>query len=102
MSGEQRLGVTAEAEVGVDNDRVGPGECRSQQLQHAIEHDRNVTARVPEFCRQRFHPQLGRFDARGYAAAAGESPSGSPPMPVPPRGTDPSGQVPIRIACRDI
>ncbi len=46
VCGEQGLRVAAEAEVGVDDDGCGPGQRGSEQLQHALEHHRNVTARA--------------------------------------------------------
>ncbi|GIH68217.1 hypothetical protein Mth01_04700 [Sphaerimonospora thailandensis] len=78
MGRQQRLRVTAEAEIGVDDDRVRPGQRGSEQLQNATDHDRNVTTRLPRVLRQR------------------------PPPPISSGPFISSGQVPIRIAGPDI
>ncbi|GII88702.1 hypothetical protein Ssi03_66920 [Sphaerisporangium siamense] len=46
MRGEQRLGVPAEAEVGVDEHGSGPVQRRRQQFEDTAQHHRDVTARL--------------------------------------------------------
>ncbi|GAA3418884.1 hypothetical protein GCM10018952_56220 [Streptosporangium vulgare] len=74
MRGEQRLGVAAEAEVGVDEDGSGAGQRRSEQLQHPVEHDGDVTPR----CLEIMVVVLGAHEAQ---------PPSFPPRPVDARRT---------------
>ncbi|GIH59491.1 hypothetical protein Msi02_03080 [Microbispora siamensis] len=103
MGGEKRLGVPAETEVGVHGHRLRSGQCRSEQLQHAIEHDRNVTTRLTGLVRQRFQPPFTPQYSRIRGCAAGDYPTDPHPCRFPEnRRTDPSGQVPIRVAGRGV
>ncbi|GLW21026.1 hypothetical protein Mame01_10690 [Microbispora amethystogenes] len=101
MGGEKRLGVPAETEVGVHGHRLRSGKRRSEQLQHAIEHDRNVTTRLTGLVRQRFQPPLRRC-TRGFAAVPPVTTQRIPTHAGSFGGTDPPGQVPIRVACRGV
>ncbi|GAA3803102.1 hypothetical protein GCM10022226_23750 [Sphaerisporangium flaviroseum] len=46
MRGEQRLGVAAQAQIGVDEHRARTGERGSEELQDTAEHHRHVPARL--------------------------------------------------------
>ncbi|GAA4226631.1 hypothetical protein GCM10023075_27620 [Streptosporangium album] len=93
MGGQQGLGVTAEAQVGVDRDGVGTRERGSQELKHSVEHHGHVAARGLKIT----HVVLGAHEAQTpLLPPRSRMRGGRSPVSLLAPTPGPSGQVPIR------
>ncbi|GLV49799.1 hypothetical protein TBS_03800 [Thermobispora bispora] len=97
---QQRLGVAAQAYVGVDEHRVRSGQRRCEQLQHATEHDRNVTVHLSRMLRQR--PSYPHIAASALRTAAAVDDHATDPTHAGSQRADPCGQAPIRFPVRGL